>query len=39
VTLLGAQVGIDELAAGAKMNGREILSQLGHRFHRIYYAI
>jgi alanine racemase len=39
VTLIGAQVGIDELAAAAKLPGREVLSGLGHRFHRVYYAI
>ncbi len=39
VTLIGAQVGIDELAAATKSTGAEVLSGLGHRFHRIYYAI
>ena len=39
VTLIGEQIGIDELAAAAKSSGREILSALGGRFHRIYYAI
>jgi alanine racemase len=39
VTLIGAELGIDELAAGAKVPAREALSRLGHRFHRIYYAI
>jgi alanine racemase len=39
VTLIGTQVGIDELAAAAKLPGREILSGLRHRFHRVYYAI
>jgi alanine racemase len=39
VTLIGAQVGIDELAAATRSTGREILSGLGHRFHRVYYAI
>jgi alanine racemase len=38
-TLIGAEIGIDELAAGAKLSGREVLSQLGRRFHRLYYAI
>ena len=38
VTLIGAEMGIDDLAAAAKATGREVLSQLGHRFHRIYYA-
>jgi alanine racemase len=39
VTLIGPELGIDDLAAATKSTGREILSQLGHRFHRIYYAI
>ncbi|MGB6770163.1 MAG: alanine racemase C-terminal domain-containing protein, partial [Methyloceanibacter sp.] len=39
VTLIGAEIGIDEFAAAAKSNGREVLSHLGARFHRIYYAI
>jgi alanine racemase len=43
VTLIGAQagidIGIDDLAAATKSTGREVLSRLGHRFHRIYYAI
>ena len=38
-TLIGAQVGIDELAAATASSGREVLSGLGHRFHRVYYAI
>ena len=38
-TLIGAGAGIDDLAAAAKLPGREVLSRLGHRFHRIYYAI
>ncbi|HEX3502809.1 MAG TPA: alanine racemase [Xanthobacteraceae bacterium] len=40
VTLIGAEVGIDELAAASKSTGREVLTGgLGNRFHRIYYAI
>jgi alanine racemase len=40
VTLIGgAELGIDDLAAATKSTGREVLSQLGHRFHRVYYAI
>jgi alanine racemase len=35
VTLIGPEIGIDS----AKSNGREVLSHLGVRFHRIYYAI
>jgi len=37
-TLIGAGIGIDDLAAAAKLTGREVLSNLGHRFHRIYHA-
>jgi alanine racemase len=39
VTLIGAQVGIDDLAAATKTSAAELLSGLGRRFHRIYYAI
>ena len=39
VTLIGTELGIDDLAAAAESTGREVLSHLGHRFHRIYYAI
>lgn len=38
VTLIGDGVPIDELAAASGSTGREILSGLGHRFQRIYYA-
>ena len=38
VTLIGDGIGIDDLAAASGSTGREILSRLGHRFHRIYYA-
>jgi len=38
-TLIGAEIGPDELAAAVKSTGREILARLGHRFHRIYYTI
>jgi alanine racemase len=38
VTLIGDGVPIDELAAASGSTGREILSRLGRRFHRIYYA-
>jgi len=38
VTLIGDGVAIDELAAASGSTGREILSRLGRRFHRIYYA-
>jgi alanine racemase len=39
VTLIGAEIGINELAAAAKSTGSRLLSRLGRRFHRIYYAI
>ena len=39
VTLIGPEIGIDEFAAAAKSTGREVLSHLGYRFHRIYCAI
>jgi alanine racemase len=38
-TLIGAEVGIDDLAAAANSPGREVLSHLGRRFHRIYHAL
>jgi alanine racemase len=39
VTLIGSEISIDEFAIAAKSSGREVLSHLGSRFHRIYYAI
>jgi len=39
VTLIGAGIGIDDLAAGADTTGCEILSRLGSRFHRVYFAV
>jgi alanine racemase len=39
VTLIGPDITIDDLAAASKSTGREVLSHLGSRFHRIYYAI
>jgi alanine racemase len=38
VTLIGPEIGIDEFAAAVKSTGREVLSHLGSRYHRIYYA-
>ena len=38
VTLIGDGIGIDDLAAASGSTGREIVSRLGRRFHRIYYA-
>ena len=37
-TLIGPEIGIDEFATAAKSTGREVLSRLGFRFHRIYYT-
>jgi alanine racemase len=37
-TLIGDGIAIDDLAAASGSSGREILSGLGRRFHRIYYA-
>jgi alanine racemase len=39
VTLIGPEIGIDDLAAASKLTEREVLSHLGHRFHRIYHAV
>jgi alanine racemase len=39
VTLISPEISIDDLAAASKSTGREVLSHLGRRFHRIYYAI
>ena len=39
VTLIGGEIGIDDVAAASRSTGREVLSHLGSRFHRIYYAI
>jgi len=33
------ELSIDDLAAASKSTGREVLSHLGRRSHRIYYAI
>ena len=38
VTLIGEGIPIDDLAAASGSTGREILSRLGRRFHRVYYA-
>jgi alanine racemase len=35
-TLIGAELGIDELAASFGTIGYELLTRLGHRFHRVY---
>ena len=36
VTLIGGELGIDELAAALGTISYEVLTRLGHRFHRIY---
>jgi len=38
VTLIGGEIGIDELATDANSTAAEVLCTLGRRFHRIYYA-
>jgi alanine racemase len=38
VTLIGPEIDIDRFAAAVKSTGRQVLSHLGSRFHRIYYA-
>jgi len=37
-TLIGPAISIDDLAEATKSTGREVLSGLGNRFHRVYYA-
>ncbi len=37
-TLIGSSISIDEVAEATKSTGREVLSGLGSRFHRVYYA-
>jgi len=38
VTLIGAELGIDEVATAAQLSGHEFLSGLSRRLHRVYYA-
>jgi len=38
VTLVGPEISIDDLAAASTSTSREIISHLGHRFHRIYHV-
>lgn len=37
-TLIGSAISIDDVAEATKSTSREVLSGLGNRFHRIYYA-
>jgi alanine racemase len=37
-TLIGATLTIDEVAKATRSTGGEVLSALGNRFHRLYYA-
>jgi alanine racemase len=39
VTLIGGQIGIDVVAAANRSTASEVLSRLGSRFHRVYYAV
>ena len=36
VTLLGSEIGVDELAAAAGTIGYEVLTSLGHRYQCVY---
>ena len=38
VTLIGDGIEVDDVAAASGLTGREVLSRLGRRFHRIYCA-
>jgi len=38
VTLIGPEFTIDDLAAASESTGREVLSHLGRRFHRVYHV-
>jgi len=37
-TLIGSTITVDEVAHATRSTGREVLTSLGSRFHRIYYA-
>ena len=37
-TLIGSTITVDEIAHATRSTGREVLTGLGSRFHRIYYA-
>ena len=36
VTLIGGEIGVDDLATAAGTIGYEVLTSLGSRYHRIY---
>jgi alanine racemase len=38
VTLIGGQIGVDDLAAAVQSTGSEVLGNLTGRFHRLYYV-
>jgi alanine racemase len=38
-TLIGGELGIDEFAAALGTIGYEVLTRLGHRFHRVYKGV
>jgi alanine racemase len=35
-TLIGGDIGVDELGAASGTIGYEVLTSLGHRYHRVY---
>jgi alanine racemase len=37
-TLIGSTMTIDEVAEATRSTGQEVLTALGNRFHRTYYA-
>jgi alanine racemase len=37
-TLIGSTITVDEVAHATRSTGQEVLTALGSRFHRIYYA-
>ena len=39
ITLIGGEIGVDELAAAAGTIGYEVLTSLGRRYHRTYRQI
>jgi alanine racemase len=38
VTLIGGQIGVDEVAAAANSASEEVLCHIGSRFRRFYHA-